>query len=163
MGPLVSGVQWEKVQRLIQVGIDEGATLVCGGVGKPEGVTQDGKGYFVKPTVFGGVTRSMTLANEEIFGPVLSIMPYDSEDEAVEIANDSPYGLAAYVSSGNLEHAQRVGRRLRAGLVVEAERGRGDNVREGWGWWACRQTSKGAECLMNDSQTVFFRRHGYGG
>jgi len=116
MGPLVSGVQWEKVQALIQVGIDEGGTLVCGGVGKPGGEATEA-GYFVKPTIFGGVVRTMTLANEEVFGPVLVIMPYDDDEEAVSIANDSVYGLAAFISSGNLEHAQRIGKRLRAGQV----------------------------------------------
>lgn len=113
MGPLVSGVHFEKVQRLIQAGIDEGATLVCGGPGRPAGLN---RGWFVQPTIFGDVTNDMTIAREEIFGPVLSIMPYDDVDEAVEIANDTVYGLAAFVS-GPAEEARAVARRLRAGTV----------------------------------------------
>ncbi|MFN3259591.1 MAG: aldehyde dehydrogenase family protein [Pikeienuella sp.] len=113
MGPLVSGVHFEKVQRLIQAGIDEGATLVCGGPGRPAGLN---RGWFVQPTIFGDVTNDMTVAREEIFGPVLSIMPYDDLDEAVEIANDTVYGLAAFVS-GAPEEARAVARRLRAGTV----------------------------------------------
>jgi aldehyde dehydrogenase (NAD+) len=87
-------VQWNKVQALIQKGIDEGATLAAGGTGRPGGL---GKGYYVRPTVFANVTNDMTIAREEIFGPVLSIIPYDDEDEAVRIANDTPYGLSGYV------------------------------------------------------------------
>ena len=102
VGPLVSGQQWEKVQELISKGIDEGATLAAGGTGRPDGLA---KGYYVKPTVFANVSNDMTIAREEIFGPVLSIIPYDNEDEAVEIANDTPYGLSGYVSSGNLDRA----------------------------------------------------------
>ncbi|MEX6723253.1 aldehyde dehydrogenase family protein [Parapedomonas caeni] len=113
-GPLVSLAQWEKVQRLIQVGIDEGARLVTGGIGKPEGINA---GYFARPTVFADVTNSMTIAREEIFGPVLSILPYDSEEEAIAVANDTPYGLAGYVSSGNVERARKVARQIRAGNV----------------------------------------------
>ena len=114
MGPLVSALQFEKVQRLIQAGIDEGATLVTGGVGKPEGRNV---GYFVKPTVFGDVRNDMTIAREEIFGPVLSILPYETEEEAIAIANDTVYGLAAYVQSGSRDHARAVARQLRAGSV----------------------------------------------
>jgi len=114
MGPLVSQLQFDKVQRLIQAGIDEGATLVCGGTGRPEGRNA---GYFVRPTVFGNVRNDMTIAREEIFGPVLSVLPYDSEEEAIAIANDTPYGLAAYVQSGDQGHARAVSRRLRAGSV----------------------------------------------
>ncbi|MFN0114358.1 MAG: aldehyde dehydrogenase family protein [Paracoccaceae bacterium] len=113
MGPLVSKIHFDKVQRLIQAGIDEGATLVCGGTGRPAGLN---RGWFVKPTVFGNVTNQMTIAREEIFGPVLSILPYDSIDDAVEMANDSPYGLAAFIS-GPVADAQPVARRLRAGTV----------------------------------------------
>jgi NAD-dependent aldehyde dehydrogenases len=91
IGPISNKTQYEKVQRMIQLGIDEGATLVAGGPGKPDGLTE---GYFVKPTVFGNVTNDMTIAREEIFGPVLCILKYESEDEAIEIANDTPYGLA---------------------------------------------------------------------
>jgi aldehyde dehydrogenase (NAD+) len=114
VGPLVSGQQWDKVQDLISKGIDEGATLAAGGTGRPDGLAQ---GYFVKPTVFGNVSNDMTIAREEIFGPVLSIIPYDNEDEAVEIANDTPYGLSGYVSSANLDRARRVAARLRTGMV----------------------------------------------
>ena len=96
VGPVVSELQWTKIQGLIQTGIDEGATLAAGGPGKPEGLAT---GYFVKPTVFADVSNEMTIAREEIFGPVLSIIPYDDEDEAIRIANDTPYGLSGYVSS----------------------------------------------------------------
>ena len=114
LGPLVSQVQFDKVQRLIKAGIDEGATLAAGGLGRPEGLSG---GYFVKPTVFGNVTRNMTIAREEIFGPVLSILPYDTLEEAIEIANDTVYGLAAYVQSKDLEKARAVARQMRAGSV----------------------------------------------
>ncbi len=114
LGPLISELQFNKVQRLIELGIQEGATLVSGGTGRPEGLT---RGYYVRPTVFGNVTRDMTIAREEIFGPVLAIMPYDSEEQAVAIANDTVYGLAAYVQSGNLAHARAIARQLRAGQV----------------------------------------------
>ena len=114
VGPLVSGQQWDKVQALISKGIDEGATLAAGGTGRPDGLA---KGYYAKPTVFANVSNDMTIAREEIFGPVLSIIPYDDEDEAVEIANDTPYGLSGYVSSGNLDRARRVAARLRTGMV----------------------------------------------
>ncbi|RWR26493.1 aldehyde dehydrogenase family protein [Sinirhodobacter populi] len=114
MGPLVSALQFGKVQRLIQAGIDEGAVLVTGGTGKPKGRNV---GYFVKPTVFGGVTNDMTIAREEIFGPVLSILPYETVEEAIVIANDTPYGLAAYIQSGSIETARSVARQLRAGSV----------------------------------------------
>ncbi len=114
MGPLVSEQQWQKVQGLIQKGIDEGAKLVAGGTGKPEGLE---KGYFVKPTVFAGVSNDMTIAREEIFGPVLSIIPYDDEEDAIRIANDTPYGLSGYVSSGDLERARRVASKMRTGMV----------------------------------------------
>ena len=114
VGPLVSEAQWNKVQRLIQKGIDEGASLVCGGPGKPEGID---KGYFAKPTVFANVSNDMTIAREEIFGPVLSIMGYEDDDDAVRIANDTPYGLSGYVSSANLDRARAVASRLRTGMV----------------------------------------------
>lgn len=114
MGPLVSALQFDKVQRLIETGISEGATLATGGLGKPEG---HDIGYFVKPTVFGDVSSEMTIAREEIFGPVLSILPYTNLDEAIAIANDTVYGLAAYVQSGDLERARGVARQLRAGSV----------------------------------------------
>ena len=114
IGPLSSRVQFEKVQGLIEKGISEGATLVAGGLGKPEGFDS---GYFVKPTVFAGVNNQMTIAQEEIFGPVLAMIPFDTEEQAIEIANDTPYGLAAYFSTSNAERARRVGSQLRAGMV----------------------------------------------
>ena len=113
MGPLVSKVHFDKVQGLIAKGIAEGATLATGGVGRPVGVN---RGWFVRPTVFGNVTNDMTIAQEEIFGPVLAVLPYDSIDHAVAMANDSPYGLAAYIA-GPVDEAQTVARRLRAGTV----------------------------------------------
>ncbi|MDB5421550.1 MAG: aldehyde dehydrogenase [Brevundimonas sp.] len=115
LGPVVSDVQWNKIQGLIAKGIEEGATLVTGGAGRPDGLTA---GYFVKPTIFADVDPDMTVAREEIFGPVLAIIPYDTEEEAIEIANDTIYGLAAYVQSGDLAHAREVARRLRAGQVI---------------------------------------------
>jgi aldehyde dehydrogenase (NAD+) len=114
IGPLSSKVQFEKVQRLISMGIEEGATLVTGGLGRPDGLT---KGYFVKPTVFAEVTNDMTIAREEIFGPVLCIIPYENEDDAVRIANDTPYGLSGFVTAGDLEYARRVAKRIRSGNV----------------------------------------------
>ncbi|MEH7826705.1 aldehyde dehydrogenase family protein [Gemmobacter denitrificans] len=113
MGPLISKLQFDKVQGLIAKGIEEGATLVCGGLGRPAGLN---RGWFVRPTIFGHVTNQMTIAREEIFGPVLAIIPYDSEDEAVAMANDTVYGLAAYVQ-GEIAEARAIGRRLRAGQV----------------------------------------------
>ncbi len=114
LGPVVSQTQFDKVQRLIEAGIKEGATLVTGGVGRPEHLN---RGYYVRPTVFGHVKPGMTIEREEIFGPVLSVISYDSEDEAVAIANDTVYGLAAYVQSKDIEHARSVAKRLRAGQV----------------------------------------------
>ena len=114
VGPLVSDQQWNKVQALIQAGSDEGATLVTGGTGRPEGLA---KGYYVKPTVFSDVSNDMTIAREEIFGPVLSILPYDDDDEAIRIANETPYGLSGYVSSSNIERARMVASRLKTGMV----------------------------------------------
>ncbi len=114
VGPLVSKQQWDKVQALIQAGLDEGATLVTGGTGRPEGLS---KGYYVKPTVFSDVNNDMTIAREEIFGPVLPIIPYDDDDDAIRIANATPYGLSGYVSSSDIERARRVARRLRTGMV----------------------------------------------
>jgi len=114
IGPLSSSIQFEKVQKLIQKGIDEGARLVAGGPGRPEGFTE---GDFVKPTVFADVNNDMTIAREEIFGPVLAMIPFDTEEEAIAIANDTPYGLAAYIQTGNPERAKRVARKLRAGMV----------------------------------------------
>jgi aldehyde dehydrogenase (NAD+) len=114
LGPVVSQVQWDKIQRLIGIGISEGAKLVAGGLGRPEGLN---RGYYVRPTVFGDVKPGMTVEREEIFGPVLAIIPYETEDEAVKIANDSPYGLAGFVQSQDVAHARAVARRIRAGQV----------------------------------------------
>ena len=114
LGPLASQAQWDRVQGYIQRGIDEGASVVAGGLGRPDGLE---RGYFVKPTVFSQVRSDMTIAQEEIFGPVLSILPYDSEEEAVEIANDSIYGLAGGVWAGSQEHAIDIARQIRAGQV----------------------------------------------
>ncbi len=114
LGPLVNRSQFERVQGLIQTGIDEGARLVTGGTGLPAGID---KGYYAKPTIFADVTPDMTIAREEIFGPVLSMIPYDSEADAIAIANGTDYGLAAYVQSADIERARKVGRALRAGGV----------------------------------------------
>ncbi|WP_421996100.1 aldehyde dehydrogenase family protein, partial [Roseococcus sp.] len=114
LGPVVSGVQFEKIQGLIQKGIEEGAELVTGGPGRPENLN---RGYFVRPTIFAGVRNDMTIAREEIFGPVLSIIPYKDEAEAVQMANDTIYGLAAYVQSGDVESARRISSQMRAGNV----------------------------------------------
>src|SRR5712664_1665074 len=114
IGPLASKAQFEKVQRMIRKGIEEGAKLIAGGPGRPEGTT---KGYYVKPTVFADVQNDMTIAREEIFGPVLCIVPYEDEDDAVRIANDTPYGLSGYVTSGEIERARRVAKRIRSGNI----------------------------------------------
>lgn len=114
LGALASQAQQQRVQSYIQCGIDEGAELVTGGVGLPDGI---GQGFFVKPTVFGRVDPKSTIAQEEIFGPVLSIITYRDEDEAIRIANDSPYGLGGAVWAGSDEHALRVARRIRTGQV----------------------------------------------
>jgi aldehyde dehydrogenase (NAD+)/betaine-aldehyde dehydrogenase len=114
IGPLVSGIQRDRVRNLIDKGVGEGATLLTGGAEAPEGLPV---GFFVRPTVFSGVTRDMTIARDEIFGPVLSIIPYDTEEEAIDIANDTDYGLAGGVWSGDPEHAKAVARQLRAGQI----------------------------------------------
>lgn len=114
MGPVVSKAQYDKVQGLIEKGIEEGATLVCGGPGRPAGFN---RGYFVRPTVFADVTSDMSIAKEEIFGPVLSMMTYETEEDAVEIANHTSYGLAGYVQSGTIDDARRVGEKIRAGRI----------------------------------------------
>ncbi len=114
IGPVVSEVQFNKIQDLIQKGIDEGARLAAGGTGRPDGLN---RGYFVRPTVFADVTNEMTIAREEIFGPVLSIMPFDTEEEAIAIANDTPYGLTNYVQTSDDERRLRVARQVRSGMV----------------------------------------------
>ena len=114
IGPVVSETQWNKIQGLIQKGIDEGAALAAGGTGRPDGLD---KGYYVKPTVFSDVSNDMTIAREEIFGPVLTIIPYDDDADAVRIANDTPYGLSGYVSSGNLDRARGIAAQLHTGMV----------------------------------------------
>ncbi len=114
VGPVVSQAQFTKVQGLIQKGIDEGATLEAGGVGRPEGLDT---GFYVKPTVFSNVDPTMTIAEEEIFGPVLSIIGYEDEDDAIRIANDTVYGLSGYVSSSDLDHARAVARQIRTGMI----------------------------------------------
>jgi aldehyde dehydrogenase (NAD+) len=142
IGPVVSEVQWNKIQGLIAKGEQEGARLVAGGTGRPEGLDA---GYFVRPTVFADVTPDMTIAKEEIFGPVLSIMPFDTEDEAIAIANDTAYGLTNYVQTQDPERARRVARRLRSGMVEMNGQSRGagapfggygqsGNGREGGTW-----------------------------
>jgi aldehyde dehydrogenase (NAD+) len=114
LGPVVSEAQFNKIQGLIGIAIAEGNTLVAGGLGRPGGINH---GYYVKPTIFGHVERHHTIAVEEVFGPVLAIMPYKDEAEAIEIANDTVYGLSSYVQSGNLERARKVARQIRAGQV----------------------------------------------
>jgi len=114
LGPLVSDIQFGRVQAMIEKGIKEGATLLVGGLGKPDGFDE---GYWVRPTIFADANNKMAIAQEEIFGPVLTIIPFDSEEEAIEIANDTPYGLAAYVQSGDLKRAERLAQKLRVGMV----------------------------------------------
>lgn len=114
IGPLVSHIQYGRVQNLIEAGIAEGARVVVGGAGKPEGYET---GYFVRPTIFADVSNTMRIAREEVFGPVLALIPFDTEEEAIAIANDTPYGLAAYVQTGDAKRAERVAARLKAGMV----------------------------------------------
>ena len=114
IGPVISETQYNKIQTLIKKGIDEGAKLVAGGPGKPEGLE---KGYFVKPTVFADVNNNMDIARTEIFGPVLSVMPFETEEEAIQIANDTPYGLTNYIQTQDKEKVKRVARKLRSGMV----------------------------------------------
>ena len=114
MGPVVSEVHFNKIQGLLEIGVAEGAKVVTGGPGRPEGLD---KGYFIRPTVFSQANNEMTIAREEIFGPVLTMIPYEDEEEAIRIANDTPYGLAGYVQSGDIDHARAVASRIRAGNV----------------------------------------------
>lgn len=122
IGPVVNATQWDKIQGLIQAGIDEGARLVAGGTGRPEGFN---KGYYVRPTVFADVNNDMTIAREEIFGPVLAMIPFDTEEEAVEIANDTVYGLTNYVQSTDGARRNRLARQLRSGMVEMNGKSRG--------------------------------------
>ncbi|MFC3613114.1 aldehyde dehydrogenase family protein [Lutimaribacter marinistellae] len=122
IGPVVNEVQWNKIQDLIQKGIDEGARLVAGGTGRPEGLN---KGYYVRPTVFADANNQMTIAREEIFGPVLTMIPFDTEDEAIEIANDTPYGLTNYVQTQDPDRLKRMARSLRSGMVEMNGQSRG--------------------------------------
>ena len=122
IGPVVSQAQFDKIQGLIDIGIKEGARLVAGGPGRPEGVN---RGYFVRPTVFADVSNDMTIAREEIFGPVLSIIPFSNEEEAIQIANDTPYGLTNYIQTQDGAKANRTARRLRSGMVEMNGQGRG--------------------------------------
>jgi aldehyde dehydrogenase (NAD+) len=114
IGPVVSQVQFDRIQALIKAGMEEGATLVAGGPGRPAGLN---RGYYVRPTVFANVRNDMSIAQEEIFGPVLSILPYKDEEDAIRIANDTVYGLSSYVTSGDIERSRRIARRIRAGMV----------------------------------------------
>jgi aldehyde dehydrogenase (NAD+) len=142
IGPVVNELQWGKIQDLIQVGIDEGARLVAGGTGRPDGLN---RGYYVKPTVFADVNNDMTIARTEIFGPVLAMIPFETEEEAIAIANDTPYGLTNYVQTGDGARANRMARRLRSGMVEMNGQARGagapfggmkqsGNGREGGTW-----------------------------
>jgi aldehyde dehydrogenase (NAD+) len=139
LGPLSSRIQFERVQRYMQIGIDEGARLVAGGPGRPEGVD---RGFFVKPTVFADVHNGMRIAREEIFGPVLSVIPFKDIDDAIAIANDTPYGLAAYLFTSDLDKARAVARRLRAGSVHI--NGAGQGYMEPFGGF--KQSGNGREC-----------------
>jgi aldehyde dehydrogenase (NAD+) len=114
IGPVVSKVQFDRIQALIGAGIEEGATLVTGGLGRPAGMN---RGFYVRPTVFADVRNDMRIAQEEIFGPVLSILPYGDEEDAIRIANQTVYGLSSYVTSGDIERSRRIARRIRAGMV----------------------------------------------
>jgi aldehyde dehydrogenase (NAD+) len=142
IGPVVNAVQFDKIQDLIQKGIDEGARLVAGGPGRPDGLN---RGFFVRPTVFADVTNDMTIAREEIFGPVLSIIPFETEEEGLAIANDTPYGLTNYVQSQDPARLKRLALSLRSGMVEMNGQGRGlgspfggmkqsGNGREGGKW-----------------------------
>ena len=139
LGPLSSRIQFERVQRYMQIGIDEGARLVAGGPGRPEGID---RGFFVKPTVFSDVHNGMRIAREEIFGPVLSMIPFKDLDDAIAIANDTPYGLAAYLFTSDLDKARSVARRLRAGSVHI--NGAGQGYMEPFGGF--KQSGNGREC-----------------
>jgi aldehyde dehydrogenase (NAD+) len=114
LGPVVNKLQFDRIQSLIQAGIAEGATLVTGGIGRPPGLN---RGYYIRPTVFGDVTNDMTIAREEIFGPVIALIGYETEDDAVKITNDSIYGLSGYIQCADLDKARSIARRLRVGSI----------------------------------------------
>ncbi|TCO73314.1 aldehyde dehydrogenase family protein [Rhodovulum euryhalinum] len=169
IGPVVSAAQFDRIQTLIQKGIDEGARLVAGGPGRPEGFN---RGYFVRPTVFADVTNQMTIAREEVFGPVLSIIPFETEDEAVAIANDTEYGLTNYVQSADGARCNRLARRLRSGMVEMngASRGAGSpfggvkrsgNGREG-GVWGLEEFCE-VKAVSGWHDEVPHHHHGSGG
>jgi aldehyde dehydrogenase (NAD+) len=122
IGPVVNEVQFNKIQALIQKGINEGARLVAGGLGRPDGLN---RGFYVQPTVFADVNNGMTIAQEEIFGPVLSILPFDTEEEAIQIANETVYGLTNYIQTQDNEKGKRVARQLRSGMVEMNGQSRG--------------------------------------
>ncbi len=138
IGPAVSELQFDKIQNLIQVGINEGARLIAGGTGRPETLN---RGYYIRPTVFADVTPDMTIYREEIFGPVLSILPFDDEDHAVAIANDTDYGLTNYVQTGDVDKLRRVARRLRSGMVE----GNGQGFGQGSPFGGYKQSGNGRE------------------
>jgi len=138
IGPVVSKTQYEKIINLIQLGISEGATLVAGGVEKPSHLN---KGYFIKPTIFTNVTNSMQIAKSEIFGPVLSIIPFDTEQEAIDIVNDTEYGLGNYIQTSDLEKAHRVAKKLRSGAVYI----NGNYLEPGAPFGGYRQSGNGRE------------------
>ena len=131
-------MQFDKVQALIQAGIDEGARLVLGGTGRPEGFN---RGWYVRPTIFADVNNDMRIAREEIFGPVMVMIPFETEEDAVAIANDTPYGLAAYVQTQDMEKAHRVSRQLRAGMV----RVNGAGLSRGHPFGGYKQSGNGRE------------------
>jgi aldehyde dehydrogenase (NAD+) len=143
LGPLVSRIQFDRVQLLIETGIKEGATVVCGGLGRPDGLN---RGYYVRPTVFADVSCTMTIAQQEIFGPVLAMIAYEDEDDAVEIANATVYGLAGYVYAGDLARARRIASRLRAGRIYlnGAPHGKLQDVEAPFGGY--KQSGNGREC-----------------
>ena len=138
IGPVVSKAQFDKIQNLIKKGIDEGATLSAGGLNRPEGLN---KGYFVRPTVFTDVNNEMTIAKEEIFGPVVSIIPFSTEEEAIEISNDTSYGLTNYIQTGDKVKAQRVARQLRSGMVEI----NGESFADGSPFGGFKQSGSGRE------------------
>ncbi len=139
MGPVVSDIQFNKIQALIQQGIDEGAELICGGTGKPENLS---KGYYVKPTIFSAVNNDMIIAREEIFGPVLTIIPYQNEQEAVDIANDTPFGLAGYIQGNNMQRVMAIAAKIRAGNInINGDSGDYDTPFGGY-----KQSGNGREC-----------------